>query len=128
MWMGNEATEMRDIQFKAGFLPGRALFFLEGPDAGHFLRDARETAGMSLKDLAESLGISDRGVLEDIESGATIMPLELMQRQSKLGLAGLKSGEIEGMIFLGSNIMDKNLKAVEWTREWIAKVGKAALK
>ncbi len=39
MWMGNEATEMRDIQFKAGFLPGRALFFLEGPDAGHFLHN-----------------------------------------------------------------------------------------
>ena len=53
-------------------------------DAGHFLRDARETAGMSLKDLAESLGISDRGVLEDIESGATIMPLELMLRSAAL--------------------------------------------
>jgi transcriptional regulator with XRE-family HTH domain len=53
-------------------------------DAGHFLRDARETAGMSLKDLAESLGISDRGVLEDIESGETIMPLELMLRSAAL--------------------------------------------
>jgi hypothetical protein len=27
------------------------------------------------------------------------------------------------MIFLCNNIMDKNLKAVEWTREWIARVG-----
>ncbi len=53
-------------------------------DAGHFLRDARETAGMSLKDLAESLGISDRGVLEDIESGETIMPLELVLRSAAL--------------------------------------------
>ena len=53
-------------------------------DAGHFLRDARETAGMSLKDLAESLGLSDRGVLEDIESGETIMPLELMLRSAAL--------------------------------------------
>ena len=61
-------------------------------------------------------------------SNAQLMPLELMQRQSELGLAWLKSGEIEGMIFLGSNIMDKNLKAVEWTREWIAKVGNEALK
>ncbi len=51
-----------------------------------------------------------------------------MQKQSELGLAWLKSGEIEGMIFLGSNIMDKNLKAVEWTREWIAKVGHKLLK
>lgn len=39
MWIGNEATKMRDIQFKAGFLPGRALFFIEGPDAGHFLHN-----------------------------------------------------------------------------------------
>jgi len=53
-------------------------------DAGRFLRDARETAGMSIKDLAESLGLSDRGVLEDIESGQTIMPLELMLRSASL--------------------------------------------
>jgi transcriptional regulator with XRE-family HTH domain len=53
-------------------------------DAGHFLRDARETAGMSLADLAESLELSDRGVLDDIESGATIMPLELMLRSAAL--------------------------------------------
>jgi transcriptional regulator with XRE-family HTH domain len=53
-------------------------------DAGHFLRDARETAGISIKDLAESLGLSDRGVLEDIESGETIMPLELMLRSAAL--------------------------------------------
>jgi tRNA-modifying protein YgfZ len=39
MWIGNEATKMRDIQFKAGFLPDRALFFIEGPDAGHFLHN-----------------------------------------------------------------------------------------
>ncbi len=51
-----------------------------------------------------------------------------MQKQSELGLQWLKSGEIEGIIFLGSNIMDKNLKAVEWTREWIAQVGGEKLK
>jgi transcriptional regulator with XRE-family HTH domain len=53
-------------------------------DAGHFLRDARETAGMSIKDLAESLGLSDKSMLEDIESGRTIMPLELMLRSASL--------------------------------------------
>ena len=53
-------------------------------EAGHFLRDARETAGMSVKDLSESLGMSDRAVLEDIESGQTIMPLELMLRSASL--------------------------------------------
>lgn len=53
-------------------------------EAGHFLRDARETAGMSIKELAESLGLSDKAVLEDIESGETIMPLELMLRSASL--------------------------------------------
>ena len=61
-------------------------------------------------------------------SNVQLMPLELMQKQSELGLAWLKAGEIEGMIFLGSNIMDKNLKSVAWTREWIAKVGRETLK
>ncbi|NQX89822.1 MAG: helix-turn-helix transcriptional regulator [Halioglobus sp.] len=53
-------------------------------DAGRFLRDARETAGMSVMDLADSLGLSDRAVLENIESGETIMPLELMLRSAAL--------------------------------------------
>jgi len=53
-------------------------------DAGRFLRDARETAGLSLKDLADSLGLSDQEVLEDVESGAKIMPLELVLRSASL--------------------------------------------
>ncbi|MDH4039181.1 MAG: hypothetical protein OEW92_01860 [Gammaproteobacteria bacterium] len=53
-------------------------------EAGHFLRDARETAGMSLKDLSESLGLADKTMLEDIESGQTIMPLEVMLRSASL--------------------------------------------
>lgn len=53
-------------------------------DAGRFLRDARETAGLSLKDLSESLGMSDNEMLEGIESGDTIMSLELMLRAASL--------------------------------------------
>lgn len=53
-------------------------------EAGHFLRDARETAGMSIKDLSDSIGLTDRSVLEDIERGQTIMPLELMLRSASL--------------------------------------------
>ncbi len=53
-------------------------------EAGHFLRDARETAGMSIKDLADSLGLSDKAMLEEIESGQTIMPLELVLRSASL--------------------------------------------
>lgn len=53
-------------------------------EAGHFLRDARETAGISVKELADMLDLRDRHVLEDIESGETIMPLELMLRSAAL--------------------------------------------
>jgi len=53
-------------------------------DAGHFLRDARETAGLSLKELADSLGVSDKSMLEDVESGEKIMPLELVLRSASL--------------------------------------------
>jgi len=52
----------------------------------------------------------------------------LMQSQCELGLKWLKAGEIEGMIFLCNNIMDKNLEAVKWTRDWIARVGDEPLK
>jgi transcriptional regulator with XRE-family HTH domain len=53
-------------------------------EAGHFLRDARETAGISIKELSESLGLADKTMLEDIESGQTIMPLEVMLRSASL--------------------------------------------
>ena len=61
-------------------------------------------------------------------SNAQPMPLDEMKKQSELGLKWLKAGEIEGMVFLGTNIMDKNLKTVEWTREWIKRVGDEKLK
>ncbi len=53
-------------------------------EAGHFLRDARETAGISVKEMADLLGVSDRNVLEEIESGQTLMPLEMMLRSASL--------------------------------------------
>jgi hypothetical protein len=51
------------------------------------------------------------------------MPLDLMQHQFELGLEWLKTGRIEGIIFLASCICDLELEAVEWTRSWIATVG-----
>ena len=39
MWMGNEATEMHDIHFQAGLLPGRAVLSVAGPDSAHFLHN-----------------------------------------------------------------------------------------
>ena len=53
------------------------------------------------------------------------IPLSLMQQQCQLGLEWLRTGRIEGMIFLASCICDLNLEAVEWTRKWIREVGDA---
>jgi transcriptional regulator with XRE-family HTH domain len=53
-------------------------------EAGRFLQDARNTAGMSLQDLSDSLGLSNNKELSDIESGEKIMPLELMFRSASL--------------------------------------------
>ena len=39
MWIGNEATEMHEIDFRAGRLPGRAILSVQGPEAGHFLHN-----------------------------------------------------------------------------------------
>jgi transcriptional regulator with XRE-family HTH domain len=53
-------------------------------EAGNLLRDARETAGLSIQDLSEGLGLSDESLLERIESGESIMPLEPMLRAASL--------------------------------------------
>ncbi len=53
-------------------------------EAGNFLRDARETAGLSVREMAETLGVKDKQVLEDVEHGRSIMPLELMLRSASL--------------------------------------------
>jgi hypothetical protein len=39
------------------------------------------------------------------------------------GLQWLQEGRIEGMIFLASCICDLGLETVEWSRQWIQKVG-----
>jgi hypothetical protein len=51
------------------------------------------------------------------------MPIASMREQCQQGLTWLKTGEIDGMIFLASCICDLNLETVEWTRHWIAEVG-----
>jgi hypothetical protein len=55
------------------------------------------------------------------------MPQDLMQEQCEMGLRWLRQGRIEGMIFLASCICDLELTTVEWTRDWIAKVGDEAV-
>ena len=51
------------------------------------------------------------------------MPADLMEYQYELGLKWLRSGRIDGMIFLASCICDLEFETVEWTRQWIAEVG-----
>jgi hypothetical protein len=56
------------------------------------------------------------------EKGSREIPLDLMKYQCETGLTWLEKGRIDGMIFLASCICDLTLKAVEWTRQWIAQV------
>lgn len=51
------------------------------------------------------------------------IPPALMERQCNAGLRWLKRGQVDGMIFLGTNVMDKGLQSIEWTRRWITRVG-----
>jgi hypothetical protein len=51
------------------------------------------------------------------------IPLDLVRHQCELGRDWLRQGRIEGMIFLASCLCDLELEAVEWTRNWIARVG-----
>ncbi|MEO0436865.1 MAG: hypothetical protein AAF098_08155 [Pseudomonadota bacterium] len=53
-------------------------------DAGRFLRDARETAGLSLAEVTDSLGLSDDSVLEGAEKGETLLPIDVIFRAASL--------------------------------------------
>jgi len=51
------------------------------------------------------------------------VPVDLMRHQCETGLRWLRQGKIEGIVFLGNTTMDLGFESVEWTRQWIAKVG-----
>jgi hypothetical protein len=55
------------------------------------------------------------------------MPLDLMRHQCETGLRWLRQGRLEAMILLASCVCDLELEAVEWTRDWIARVGQQPL-
>ena len=55
------------------------------------------------------------------------IPVDAMRLQCETGLRWLKQGRIEGMIFLGNTVMDLGFESVEWTRQWIRKVGDTKL-
>jgi len=50
-----------------------------------------------------------------------------MQRQCAYGLEAPEQKRIEGMMFLSNGVMDVGFEAVDWTREWIQKVGDTPL-
>ncbi len=55
------------------------------------------------------------------------LSMELMKWQCDFALRSLRAGEIEGIIFLGTNICDLGIDTVEWTREWVLRVGETPL-
>ncbi|MHA7815269.1 MAG: helix-turn-helix domain-containing protein [Pseudohaliea sp.] len=53
-------------------------------EAGHLLRDLRQTAGLSLRELSEDLGLADPELLADVERGEKILPIEHVLRAASL--------------------------------------------
>jgi hypothetical protein len=51
------------------------------------------------------------------------IPTPLMEKQCQLGFDWLRQKRIEGIIFHTNCVCDLGLDAVEWTRDWIRKVG-----
>jgi len=68
------------------------------------------------KDMHLGLYMHDYGAKAEI-------PVDRMKQQCQLGLKWLEEGRIESMIFLANTVADLDTEAVEWTRQWIAKVG-----
>ena len=50
-----------------------------------------------------------------------------MEHQCELGLKWLKEARIHDMIFLANTVLDVGLPSAEFSRKWIAKVGKEPL-
>ncbi len=53
-------------------------------DAGEFLKDAREVAGLNLQELAEILGLKDEELLKAVESGRATLPFDMILRIAAL--------------------------------------------
>jgi len=49
------------------------------------------------------------------------------ERSFEIGLKNLKQKRIEGMMFLSNGVMDVGFPSVDWTRDWIQKVGSTKL-
>jgi hypothetical protein len=74
-----------------------------------------------LEALAPDKGILLGCYLYDFNGNAPL-PVARMKQQTELGVRWLREGRIKGILFLGTPMVDLGLEAVEWTREWVAKV------
>jgi len=75
-----------------------------------------------LKQIAPHLKVIQGCYMVDFKKKASL-PIPAMRQQCEFGLQALKDKRIEGMMFLSNGVMDVGFEAVEWTREWIQKVG-----
>lgn len=53
-------------------------------DAGRFLKDAREVAGLNLQELSEALGLGDEELLREVEEGRATLPFDMILRIAAL--------------------------------------------
>jgi hypothetical protein len=73
------------------------------------------------------VGLYTTALNENKTPGWIGMPVPLMQKQCEQALGWLRSGRIEGIIVYGGTTFDLGFEAVDWTREWIRKVGPTKL-
>jgi hypothetical protein len=73
------------------------------------------------------VGVYTTALTENKTPAWTGMPVPLMQKQCEQALGWLRSGRIEGIIVYGGTTFDLGFEAVDWTREWIRKVGQTKL-
>lgn len=79
-----------------------------------------------LKKLAPHLKVIQGCYLADFGKNKSV-PVAAMRQQCEFGLAALKKKQIEGMMFLENGVMDIGYESVDWTRDWIRKVGDTKL-
>ncbi len=80
-----EVREWADALLKSGRLVGatvRTISELAVPvtRAGHALKDVREAAGLSVRELAAAVGLGDPKLLRSMEAGKAAIPFELILR------------------------------------------------
>ncbi len=53
-------------------------------EAGSLLKDAREVAGLNIVELAEAVGLTDSELLEEVEEGRAVLPIDTLLRIASL--------------------------------------------